>query len=105
MLVGAKYRVGSVDWVDQHRFYVDMQNKRCAVCGFRDPTFLSLKLVLDHDHKTGEVRGAVCVSCNVRIGIVEAGRIPRKNLKAILMYLDSHKVSSSSIVEYFGQGL
>lgn len=32
---------------------------RCAVCGFRDP-----RMIRDHDHGTGLVRGLLCRSCN-----------------------------------------
>ncbi|MEV4970548.1 endonuclease domain-containing protein [Streptomyces scopuliridis] len=34
---------------------------RCAVCGYRD-----VRLVDDHDHGTGLIRGLLCRSCNGR---------------------------------------
>ncbi|MFD9076613.1 endonuclease domain-containing protein [Streptomyces lasiicapitis] len=34
---------------------------RCAVCGYRD-----VRLVDDHDHDTGLIRGLLCRSCNGR---------------------------------------
>lgn len=34
---------------------------RCAVCGYRD-----VRLVEDHDHETGLIRGLLCRSCNGR---------------------------------------
>jgi hypothetical protein len=36
--------------------------ERCAICG-RKPT-ANRKLDRDHDHKTGEPRGLLCVRCN-----------------------------------------
>jgi hypothetical protein len=33
--------------------------RRCAVCGFHD-----LRLIEDHDHDTGLIRGLLCRSCN-----------------------------------------
>ncbi|MET9347693.1 endonuclease domain-containing protein [Streptomyces termitum] len=40
------------------------QAGRCAVCGET-----GRRLVLDHDHETGLVRGWLCVSCNTREGL------------------------------------
>lgn len=37
------------------------QNGRCAVCQNRPRT---QRLAVDHDHKTGEVRGLLCKRCN-----------------------------------------
>lgn len=37
----------------------------CAICG-RDE-----KLVIDHDHETGEIRGLLCHRCNFALGAVE----------------------------------
>lgn len=39
------------------------QNHCCAICGFDDK-----RLVIDHDHLTGVVRGLLCNHCNVGIG-------------------------------------
>uniref|UniRef100_UPI003F4990E4 endonuclease domain-containing protein n=1 Tax=Streptomyces sp. CA-136453 TaxID=3240050 RepID=UPI003F4990E4 len=39
------------------------QDGRCAVCGETGH-----RLVLDHDHATGLVRGWLCTSCNTREG-------------------------------------
>ncbi|MFI2736620.1 endonuclease domain-containing protein [Streptomyces sp. NPDC018711] len=39
------------------------QDGRCAVCGQN-----GRRLVLDHDHETGLVRGWLCSSCNTREG-------------------------------------
>ena len=45
---------------------VSWQAGRCAVCGtFRDGPGRG-KLVWDHDHDTGYVRGLLCGSCNAR---------------------------------------
>lgn len=39
--------------------FVAWHDNRCAVCGFRDA-----RLVQDHDHETGLIRGLLCRSCN-----------------------------------------
>ena len=40
----------------------DRQNERCAVC--KDVCATGRQLCVDHDHKTGAVRGLLCYRCN-----------------------------------------
>ena len=56
-----------------------IQSNRCALC---------LKLFtkmfdIDHDHKTGKVRGLLCRDCNIVIG-----RVEKLSLKFIEKYLE-----------------
>jgi hypothetical protein len=39
---------------------------RCGIC--REPESRSRRLSLDHDHKTGELRGFLCSRCNLLLG-------------------------------------
>lgn len=55
---------------DQERMLRE-QNYKCAICG--QEIFLqgsSQKLIahVDHDHKTGKVRGLLCKECNIGLG-------------------------------------
>ena len=40
----------------------------CPICNKRTIAGVTCKVVLDHSHKTGKVRGYVCDSCNTGIG-------------------------------------
>jgi hypothetical protein len=43
------------------------QDGRCAICGTDAPGAWG-RLCVDHDHRTGELRGLLCSDCNVAIG-------------------------------------
>ena len=57
----------------------DIQGGICALCGRRPPMW-SETLAVDHDRKTGRVRGLLCVECNHRaVGTFERhGRFGRR---------------------------
>ena len=46
------------------------QNGCCAVCESPDSKRQDHRLMVDHDHQTGEVRGLLCNPCNVAIGLL-----------------------------------
>lgn len=48
----------------------DLQEGKCAVCGTHQ-SVLSGKLVIDHDHTTGKLRGLLCTTCNTAIGMLK----------------------------------
>jgi len=49
----------------QYNEMLKNQKYRCAVC------FKQNVLVVDHNHKTGKIRGLLCMSCNVILGSVK----------------------------------
>lgn len=50
--------------VEQYDKLVEQQEGKCAICG-RVPD----RLVVDHSHETGVVRGLLCRTCNAALGI------------------------------------
>jgi Recombination endonuclease VII. len=47
----------------------DEQNGLCAIC--HKPCKTGQRLVVDHNHETGENRGLLCKSCNLHLGVLE----------------------------------
>lgn len=48
--------------------YESMLAWQGGVCGICKNPPLQRRLAVDHDHQTGEVRGLLCMSCNISIG-------------------------------------
>lgn len=55
------------------------QDGRCAACGYNG------KLVVDHDHATGDVRGLLCLRCNLVMGAMRENVV---HLAGLIAYLD-----------------
>lgn len=47
---------------EKERAYAARATGVCVICGVGGP------VVIDHDHKTGLVRGALCTNCNLGLG-------------------------------------
>jgi hypothetical protein len=47
---------------------LDGQGGRCKICGYDKPRGRYDNFSVDHDHKTGEIRGLLCAFCNTGIG-------------------------------------
>lgn len=61
------------------------QNNKCAICG-QQPS--KKRLSVDHNHKTGEVRGLLCNNCNAGIGHFKDDP---KLLKKAIKYLEGEQ--------------
>lgn len=81
-----KYDLTAEEW----ERVLDIQNHGCAICGRAESTFTK-RLSVDHDHKTGLLRGALCWHCNHLLG--EANDDPEKLMLAFLYLLRPPVVS------------
>lgn len=63
------------------------QQHKCAICGV-DEQDLTKRLHVDHNHETGEVRGLLCVNCNIGLGNFKDNQ---EFLLYALMYLQDYE--------------
>lgn len=69
------------------------QNGKCAICETDEFVGPGRRPHIDHDHKTGKIRGLVCVHCNVTLGMA------RDNpgwLEMAITYLERHALTRAS---------
>ena len=79
-----QYGIGMKEYMELFK----KQNGLCAICGLPQLTDSNKKYFdVDHDHKTGKVRGLVHGKCNRAIGAFED---ERSRIIAALEYLDLH---------------
>lgn len=68
------------------------QDGRCAICRKAERivrrTGKPLRLAVDHDHKTGKIRGLLCAHCNQAIGKLDDDP---KLIRAAADYIDRHR--------------
>ena len=70
---------------------LDAQNGVCAICGKKPG---KRKLSVDHDHKTGIIRGLLCFRCNFGLGWFQDDL---KQFRAIAAHLESTNVNTTRI--------
>lgn len=71
---------------DDYNLLLERQNWSCGVCG-RHQRLFKQRLAVDHDHKTGEVRGLLCTYCNRRIISRHRRELGASLLQAAFEYL------------------
>jgi len=64
---------------------LEFQKHGCAICN-KPITKLSKRMNIDHDHKTGQVRGLLCSGCNTGLGHLGDDI---EGLKRALKYLEN----------------
>lgn len=77
--------------VEEYDKMLKVQNGACKICKQKELYSTSDTppvLAIDHDHKTGKVRGLLCSQCNQGLGKF---RDNPDLLEAAIAYLESHK--------------
>ena len=81
--------------IEEYNALLEKQNNRCAICESTDPKGRKSGrgggvdvFYVDHDHKTGNVRGLLCNICNRTMGYVgENSNV----LEEMIKYLQKHQ--------------
>lgn len=84
---GWRYRLKNAYGMTEADWYrlLESQGWGCAICGAKDA---GRKLSVDHDHKTGKVRGILCAACNHAIGRMDDDP---ERLEAAAAFLRRHR--------------
>lgn len=96
---GDHYRLQRVYGIslDDYAALFEAQDGRCAICGNRPR---KRKLAVDHDHKTGAVRGLLCSHCNHKL--LGGARDSIDMLQSAIDYLTAPPADTALRVEAAG---
>lgn len=70
----------------------DAQNGKCGIC-FNNMEFLAKTTCVDHDHDNGNIRGILCMKCNLGLGHFEDNI---EKMKSAIEYIKKHSVSTTA---------
>jgi hypothetical protein len=54
--------------LEEFRKLMEQQEGKCAICGYADLADKRFFPVVDHCHKTMQIRGLLCMNCNQGLG-------------------------------------
>jgi hypothetical protein len=98
------YREYGITSKDYYKMHSD-QSGLCKLCnkeGFTMAEHHKLKLVVDHDHNTGKVRGLLCHNCNRALGLFKESI---DSLNNAIRYLESATtIPNGSTLQANGSG-
>lgn len=72
---------------EQYNDLFTAQGGKCCICGETEPRNPYNILCVEHDHRTGRIRGLVCQPCNFAIGWYENIK-DHPHLKKIMAHVD-----------------
>lgn len=64
-------------WEEEYEALLEAQEGHCYFCPSTTGDSTGRRLVVDHDHLTGRVRGLLCYGCNMSLGFFERGQRSR----------------------------
>jgi len=73
--------------MDEYDSLLKKQHDKCCLCGDPEPVDRFKYLCVDHDHRTGKLRGLLCRKCNFFVGMVEENPLIFRKVTA---YLSRH---------------
>lgn len=84
---------------------IEDRNGLCDIC--KRPS-IGQRLSVDHNHSTGQVRGMLCIGCNVRVGRIESLLLvgiasdphPVADLRCCINDRELEKPWSDDVIEY-----
>lgn len=86
-----KYGISAEDYYK----LLEKQEQKCAICGAEIGDSNGNRLYVDHDHKTGKVRGLLCANCNFGIGSLKDDV---EILKKAILYLEGKNGTDTDMV-------
>lgn len=78
---------------DQYDALLEAQGGACAICGTTNPGKNVRNFCVDHDHRSGMVRGLLCTKCNRGLGL---GKDHLPSFKRAAAYIHASKLESST---------
>jgi hypothetical protein len=86
----ARYGISKTDYLNM----IEQQDNKCAICNKPETVEnhwnkgTAKRLCVDHDHKTGLIRGLLCYRCNTTLGKMEDDT---ELLKNMIQYLEDSR--------------
>jgi hypothetical protein len=71
----------------EYHAMLEKQGYKCKVCGQEHKESRYGRIIVDHDHETGKIRGLLCQPCNMTLG---TSKDNIETLKGLIKYLEDH---------------